>query len=372
MACAVAASLDALHASRSGPLGAVIGTANALNNDPGFRAATMPITAPVGDFIGRTVEGVAPFVAIGDPENGLLAGLARLGEGEAAHLATASLAHDAERAPLADARAGCYCFPAGTGVVTPHGQRAIDTLHVGDTVLAEDPHTHKLDAEPVQAVIADGVKPLMAVDLSDGSAITVTTNHPFYVDSGTALAGRGWLPAGSLRVGDHLRTAAGHDVTVIGLHQGVGHAPVYTLTVAHDHTFFVGSAQVLVHNATGPGRCGSQGGRYGQATYNNRLAETAHHTPAMSAYPEDVADPIKASEAPSVRMLHADHKLTGSYIRYKSSDVYRAKQAELINQGRFLDALGMDVTNLRSNPQIGDTYNEGIMQMLEYTRTIDL
>ena len=53
----------------------------------------------------------------------------------------------------------------------------------------------------------------------------------------------GWLQAGQLRVGDQLRTAAGTDVPVTGLRYNVGHAAVYTLTVAHDHTFFVGTAQ---------------------------------------------------------------------------------------------------------------------------------
>jgi len=37
---------------------------------------------------------------------------------------------------------------------------------------------------------------------------------------------------------------------VVGLRRNVGHAVVYTLTVAKDHAFFVGSARVLVHNAS--------------------------------------------------------------------------------------------------------------------------
>jgi hypothetical protein len=36
-----------------------------------------------------------------------------------------------------------------------------------------------------------------------------------------------------------------------GLRYNVGHAAVYRLTVAHEHTFFVGTARVLVHNANG-------------------------------------------------------------------------------------------------------------------------
>jgi len=149
-------------------------------------------------------------------------------------------------------RAACaLCFPAGTLVSTAHGEQAIQTLHVGDVVQAEDPATGKVAAEAVQAVIQDPVSPLVAVDLSDGSAITVTADHPFWVDAGAQLAGAGWFAAGRLQAGDELRTATGAHVMVVGLRHSVGYAAVYTLTVAKDHTFFVGSARVLVHNADG-------------------------------------------------------------------------------------------------------------------------
>jgi len=147
--------------------------------------------------------------------------------------------------------AGCaLCFPAGTQVATARGEHAIQTLGVGDTVLSENPATGKVETEAVQAVIADPVSPLIAVDLSDGSAITVTADHPFWVDGGAQLAGAGWFAAGRLQAGDELRTAAGVPVMVVGLRRAVGTAVVYTLTVAKDHTFFVGSARVLVHNSS--------------------------------------------------------------------------------------------------------------------------
>jgi len=149
-------------------------------------------------------------------------------------------------------RAACaLCFPAGTLVSTAHGEQAIQTLHVGDLVQAENPATGKVAAEAVQAVIDDGTKPLIAVDLADGAAITVTADHPFYVDAGRALTGPGWLHAGDLRPGDRLRTADGRGVVMLGLRRDVGWAEVYTLTVTRDHTFFVGAARVLVHNANG-------------------------------------------------------------------------------------------------------------------------
>ncbi len=145
---------------------------------------------------------------------------------------------------------GCAtCFAAGTLVALPGGKQAIEKLHVGEKVLAEDPTTGKVQDESVQAVIDDGVKPLIELDLSDGSSIKVTSNHYIWVDSGAHLNHAGWLQAGQLDPGDQLRTASGHDVTVVAVRWNVGDAVVYTLTVATDHDFFVGADQVLVHNA---------------------------------------------------------------------------------------------------------------------------
>lgn len=138
--------------------------------------------------------------------------------------------------PLLRAGGGCTCFPAGTQVATPNGPQAIQTLRIGQRVLAEDPATGRVEPEAVQAVIDDGVKPLLALALSDGEAITVTVDHPFYVDSGLFLRESGWLQAGQLQPGDRLRTADGRGAVVVGLRRNVGRAEVYTLTVAHDHS----------------------------------------------------------------------------------------------------------------------------------------
>jgi len=107
----------------------------------------------------------------------------------------------------------------------------------------------------VVRLITDQVSPLLAVELSDGTTLKVTADHPFWVDSGDHLTRAGWLHTEHLRPGDRLRTAKGRDAVVVRVRRNVGHAVVYTLTVAHDHTFFVGSAHVLVHNSLGPA-CG--------------------------------------------------------------------------------------------------------------------
>jgi len=144
---------------------------------------------------------------------------------------------------------GCTpCFPAGTLVTTPRGKVAIETLRAGDAVLAEDPKAGVVRAERLERVVVEPALPLVAVDLSDGSVLRATPNHAFWVDGGRGLHGAGWVLAARLEPGDRLRTAGGKRVAVARVLQHAGRAVVYTLTVARDHTFFVGSAQVLVHN----------------------------------------------------------------------------------------------------------------------------
>ncbi len=174
----------------------------------------------------------------------------RVAEREVTYEGALELVKTVGRRSVRAAAEGCECFPADTLVATAHGSTVIATLHVGDQVLAEDPARGVVEPEPVEAVIQDGIKSLVAITISDGSVITATANHPFWVDAsvGRKVGVGGWVAAGQLRSGNHLRTTSGQDVTVVGLRRHVGQAAVYTLTIAHDHTFFVGFARVLVHN----------------------------------------------------------------------------------------------------------------------------
>lgn len=122
-----------------------------------------------------------------------------------------------------------YVFPSGN-IGGDAGRPARDQrLTAWAAGVAEDPTTGVVAPEAVQAVIDDGAKPLMALDLSDGAAITVAADHPFYVDRGALLRGSGWLHAGDLWPGDELRTAGGKSATVVELRRNVGEAVVYTL-----------------------------------------------------------------------------------------------------------------------------------------------
>jgi hypothetical protein len=58
----------------------------------------------------------------------------------------------------------------------------------------------------------------------------------------------GFVPAGQLRIGMHVRQADGSVGMVIMVQEEAGSSTMYNLEVAQDHTFTVGAGQWIVHN----------------------------------------------------------------------------------------------------------------------------
>lgn len=144
--------------------------------------------------------------------------------------------------PPAAFSSGHSCFAAGTPVHTRSGQRAIESLKIGDQVLAQDVATGELGFEPVIAVLRNPPSNMLRVDLESGESIVATEIHRFW------LAGQGWKMTRELKPGDRLRVLGG-TVAVLA----VAREPqqrVYNLEVADKSDFFVGKRGVLVHDAT--------------------------------------------------------------------------------------------------------------------------
>jgi hypothetical protein len=133
------------------------------------------------------------------------------------------------------------CFAKGTPVWTKTGQRPIDSLELGDLVLAQNVDTGELAYKPL---IARTVRPPSAIlKLSlEGEQLLTTRGHPFWV------AGVGWRMAKEL--GD---AAVLHAVTgsmPIEAVEPAGELEAFNLVVADFNTYFVGESGVLVHDNT--------------------------------------------------------------------------------------------------------------------------
>ena len=182
------------------------------------------------------------------------------------------------------------------------------------------------------------------------------------------------VPAGSLTIGEHLRTESGtlRQVTRITPRRGPPVA-VFNLEVDAEHVYYVSTAGVLVHNAysgnapnRGPYRGGSHADMSGPRTRRDGL--DSHHMPDRHATP--TVDP---NDGPAIQMDPLDHFATSSNGRHgESSRIWRDETAQMIREGRYRDAMAREIRDVRraakkvsSDPR---KYNEAIQEMLEYAR----
>jgi len=138
------------------------------------------------------------------------------------------------------------CFVAGTLVWTTHGPVPIEAIAPGDEVVARDADTGEEAARRVIATKHSPSRPVVRVVVRDSAGhaeeIVATAEHPFFVPE------RGWVPAGSLDVGDRALAHSGARAEVVSLESMAVTADVFNLEVATTHAYLVGEAGVVVHN----------------------------------------------------------------------------------------------------------------------------
>ncbi len=133
-------------------------------------------------------------------------------------------------------------FSGDTDVATPDGEEEIEDIEVGDEVLAWDEETGRTGVYRVTDTMAHEDPVVVYLEL-DGEEITTTPEHPFYTRE------RGWVEAGELRLGEHVRRLDGGYGEVRSVRSVQHQQRMYNLTVETAHTFYVGDGEWLVHNA---------------------------------------------------------------------------------------------------------------------------
>jgi RHS repeat-associated protein len=155
-------------------------------------------------------------------------------------------------------------FTQDTVVATSAASVAIASIRVGDTIEAYDPKTGETGPHIVTAVMAH-TDPAIEHLATDTGTIDTTPNHPFFTTD------RGWVEAGSLRVGEKVRTETGGSATVTGFTIEAAPTTMWDLTVDGAHSFFVGQGAVLVHN------CGPAGGEPVVVTFSKAQGWLVSH-----------------------------------------------------------------------------------------------
>ena len=131
------------------------------------------------------------------------------------------------------------CFRAGTLVQTMSGPRKIESIAVGDRVVAQNTETGALSLRAVLGTHINGPAETLKLAI-DGETIVATGIHRFW------KAGKGWTMARDLNAGDHVRKIGGI-ATIQSIEPGLTEK-VYNLTVAENRDFLVGSSGLLVHD----------------------------------------------------------------------------------------------------------------------------
>ncbi len=131
------------------------------------------------------------------------------------------------------------CFVPGTPVWTQSGPMPIESIVVGDLVLAQNPQTGEVAYRPVLEVTVGEPTGVVNVDVG-GETIGSTLGHRFWVN------GRGWEMAKYLEPSHQLH-AIGGAVEVRSIEKAEI-VDCYNLAVDEFHTFFVGKAKILVHD----------------------------------------------------------------------------------------------------------------------------
>ncbi|MBQ1782334.1 MAG: hypothetical protein II007_01630 [Gammaproteobacteria bacterium] len=164
-------------------------------------------------------------------------------------------------------------FEGETMVATEQGLVAIQNIRIGDKVWAYNEETGERSLQPVVHLIeGEGSKEIVEISLASGEVINATTGHPFYVDGE-------WKDAGALAINDLLLRLSGEPLAVVGLLSQSEQTKVYNLTVANDHTYYVGESEVLAHNAN---KCKVNGIVWGEPRPN--LEINGKHVPGRPGY----------------------------------------------------------------------------------------
>lgn len=102
-----------------------------------------------------------------------------------------------------------------------------------------------------------------------------------------------------------------------------------------------------------------QGGRFG-----NIFKEGEGDTVEVHHMPADSVTELSRNDGPAIKMDKMDHRETASWGNSREAREYRNRQKELIDEGKFDEALQMDMDDIHE--KFGDKYDNAINEMLEY------
>lgn len=139
---------------------------------------------------------------------------------------------------------GHSCFRKGTLVWNEQGRVPIESLRIGDLVVAQNPETGELALKPILRTSINPEQNTLRVRFGD-EELVATAAHQYW------QAGEGWKRCRDVQADQFLHTGRGSQrITEVSTTPGT--EPVYNLVVGDFHTYFVGESGVLVQDLFPP------------------------------------------------------------------------------------------------------------------------
>jgi len=135
------------------------------------------------------------------------------------------------------------CFTKETLILTKSGKVPIEKIKIGDYVYTYNFHTQKIDLQKVINTFKHNETDLIIIKIKN-EEIRTTAIHPFWIEE------RGWINAKDLKKGDILKSNKNEKLEVLSVEKKQNKTSifVYNIEVEKTHTYFIGNAEILVHN----------------------------------------------------------------------------------------------------------------------------
>ncbi|MGN7987128.1 polymorphic toxin-type HINT domain-containing protein [Pedobacter sp. 22226] len=135
-----------------------------------------------------------------------------------------------------------HCFTAETLVKIENGYAPIETLAVGDFVLAFDAEKNENILKKILKVYQSHTEKICCLYIED-EVLECTSSHRFW-----SLTHNDWIIAGEITEGCILRDANGGGKLVNAIKHVDISVPTFNLEVKDAHTYYVSPLDILVHN----------------------------------------------------------------------------------------------------------------------------
>ncbi len=137
--------------------------------------------------------------------------------------------------------APCGCFTELTLIATKNGLKKIVDVIVGDSVLSYNEKTEQLSYRRVLKTFKVTRDSLYKIHIGN-EVIEATADHPFFI-------GKKWIKVKELKVGQDVQLYDQTRIKISRIEIQTGIFEAYNFEVEENHTYYIASQKILVHNA---------------------------------------------------------------------------------------------------------------------------